>query len=134
MKGIRIVLLLLAVAAMASATKALAVAKAKNSKQSLHARMPFALPIESVLMAAMASDAILSEALKKCQQRSGLACVLLVFVKRLSLENVSAPRERKTIAEGATANSTAHPFIERKRMPPLEARMSVRGREVVVVA
>ena len=127
MKGILTVLLLLAVAAMASATKALAVAKTKNSKQSLRARMPFALPTESVLMAAMASDAILSEALKKCQRRSGPACVLPVFVKRLSLENVSAPRERKTIAEGATANSIAHPFIERKRMPPLGARISVRA-------
>lgn len=118
---------------MASATKALTVAKAKKSKQSLHARMPFALPTESVLMAAMASDAILSEALKKCQRRSGLACVLPVFVKRLSLENVSVLRERKTIAEGAIANSIAPPFIGRKRMSPLEARISVRGCEVVVV-
>lgn len=133
MKGLRIVLLLLAVAAMASATKALAVARTKNSKQSLRARMPFALPTESVLMAAMASDAILNEALKKCQRHSGLACVLLVFAKRLSLENVSAPKERKTIAEGAIANSIAPPFIGWKRMSPLEARISVRGCEVAVV-
>lgn len=133
MNGFQIAPLLLAVAAMASATKALVVAKTKSSKQSLRAKMPFALPTESVRMAAMASDAILSEALKKCQRRSGLACVLPVFVKRLNLENVSVPRERKTIAEGGTANSIVYPFMGWKQMLPLEAHMSVRGREAVAV-
>ncbi len=59
-------------------------------------------------MAAMANVAILSGALKRCQQRLGLACVLLAFAKCLSLENVSVPKERKTIVEGATANSIVH--------------------------
>ena len=68
-------------------------------------------------MAAMANDAIRSEALKKCQQRLDLACVLLAFAKCLSLENVSVPKERKIIAEGATANSIVHtPYGKRARM------------------
>ena len=134
MNGLQIAPLLLAVAAMASVTKALAVAKTKNSKQSLRARMPFALPTESVRMAAMASDAILSEALKKCQLRSGLVCVLPVFVKRLSLENVSVPRERKTIAEGATANSIVYPFMGRKRTPRTEVNAPLWKRACPFVA
>ena len=107
MNGLLAPLLLVAVVA-ASAIRALAVAKIKNNRRNLRARMPFALPIEGVRMAAMANVAILSGALKRCQQRLGLACVLLAFAKCLSLENVSVPKERKTIVEGATANSIVH--------------------------
>lgn len=107
LNGLLVPLLLVAVVA-ASAIKVQAVARTRSSRQSLRARMPFALPIESVRMAAMANVAILSGAPKRCQQRLGLACVLLVFAKCLSLENVSVPKERKIIAEGATANSIVH--------------------------
>lgn len=107
LNGLLVPLLLVAVVA-ASAIRVLAVAKIKNNRRNLRARMPFVLRTESVRMAAMANDAIRSEALKKCQQRLDLACVLLVFAKRLSLESVSVPKERKTIAEGATANSIVH--------------------------
>ena len=116
LNGLLVPLLLVAVVA-ASAIKVQAVARTRSSRQSLRARMPFALPIESVRMAAMANVAILSGAPKRCQQRLGLACVLLAYAKCLSLENVSVPKERKTIAEGATANSIVHtPYGKRARM------------------
>ena len=94
----------------AGTIRVLVVARTRSSRRSLRVRMPFALPIESVRMAAMVSAAIPSGAPKKCQQRLGPACVLLVFAKRLSLESVSVPRERKTTAEGATTNNAAYPI------------------------